>query len=154
MLADSGIVPPLDWMAPDREFGKRTYAARAAYEWAHSATPETATIQFNPEVVFQETTAMLYADRRAVAADTACNVNFGGDPKLCAPMVARLSELYHGSGGGTDAVCATLPIDVVVAKDTDPVWSDRGSWVWRQPADYASRYVRLFRCRKERASLH
>ncbi len=53
MLADSGIVPPLDWMSPDREFGKRTYADRAAYEWVHSATPETAAIQFNLKVDFK-----------------------------------------------------------------------------------------------------
>jgi hypothetical protein len=154
MLADRGVVPPLDWMAPDRQFGKRTYAARAAYEWAHGATPETGTIQFNPKVAFQETTAMLYADRRAVAADTACNTTFGGDPKLCAPIVARLSELYTGSSGGTESACSNLPIDLVVAKDTDAVWNDRRSWVWQESAVFRSDYIRLFRCSKERVPMH
>ncbi|MCU1234717.1 MAG: hypothetical protein JWP63_2684, partial [Candidatus Solibacter sp.] len=34
VLADRGVVPPLDWMSPDREFGRRTYAERAAYQCA------------------------------------------------------------------------------------------------------------------------
>jgi hypothetical protein len=53
ILADRGLVPPLDWMAPDRQFGPRTYAARTAYEWARSSSAETAAIQFNPKVAFE-----------------------------------------------------------------------------------------------------
>src|SRR5581483_3746558 len=49
VLADRGVVPPLDWMSPDRAFGKRTFASRLAYEWAESMTPESAVIQFNPK---------------------------------------------------------------------------------------------------------
>jgi hypothetical protein len=38
--------------------------------------------------------------------------------------------------------CAALPVDVLVAKDTDPVWSNRASWVWRETPAFAS-VVRL-----------
>ncbi|HMC57809.1 MAG TPA: hypothetical protein VKJ01_01335, partial [Candidatus Solibacter sp.] len=41
LLADRGLVPALDWMSGDRSFGKRTYAARSAYEWLRTATPPT-----------------------------------------------------------------------------------------------------------------
>ena len=149
ILADHGIVPPLDWMSPDRQFGKRTYAARAAYEWAQSATAGTAAIQFNPKVAFQETTAMLYADRRAVAADLSCNTSFGGDEKRCLPIVARLNALYAAAVPGTEGVCENLPVDLVVAKDTDQAWRDRRSWVWREDPVFSSNYVRMFACRKE-----
>ena len=44
VLADRGVVPPLDWMSPDRDFGRRTYAARAAYEWVQHSTPSAAAI--------------------------------------------------------------------------------------------------------------
>lgn len=152
ILADRGVVPPLDWMSPDRQFGKRTYAARAAYEWAQSASADTAAIQFNPGVTFQETTAMLYADRRAVAADRTCNTSFGGDAKRCAPIVDRLNQLYAAVLPDTDSVCENLPVDLVIAKDTDPAWRDPQSWVWREEPVFTSNYVRVFECRREHAA--
>ena len=148
VLADRGVVPPLDWMAPDRQFGKRTYAARSAYEWAQTATPDSAAIQFNPKVVFQETTALAYADRRAVTADATCNTSFGGEAKDCRPIVSRLNGLYALSSSGTQAVCENLPADLIIAKDTDPVWRDRDSWVWREQPVYQSAYIRMFACRQ------
>lgn len=152
ILADRGVVPPLDWMSPDRQFGKRTYAARAAYEWARTATAGAAAIQFNPKVAFQETTAFLYADRRTVAADRTCNTSFGGDEKRCAPIVARLNQLYAAALPDTGSVCENLPVDLVIAKDTDPAWRDPQSWVWREEPVFRSDYIRLFACRKEHAA--
>jgi hypothetical protein len=157
VLADRGVVPPLDWMAPDRDLGKRTYASRDAYQWAHGATPATAAIQFNPKVVFQDTVAMMYSERQTVAADLACLTTFGGDPKLCPPIVSRVREIYPASGQPSppsiQEVCEALPIDLVVAKDTDPVWADRRSWVWSEKPAFANRYVRLFRCPQKRPLL-
>lgn len=150
LLADSGVVPPLDWMAPDREFGKRTYAARAAYEWIRRQTPQTATVQYNPAVARQETAALAYADRRAAAADLACNVTFGGNPPLCAPIISRLQQIYPAAGrpvsAGLAEACRGLPVDVLVVKDTDPVWADPNSWVWREPPQFANSYFRVFVC--------
>ncbi|HEV2448706.1 MAG TPA: hypothetical protein VGS58_22390 [Candidatus Sulfopaludibacter sp.] len=156
ILADHGVVPPIDWMSRDRQFGKRTYAARAAYEWAQARTPESAAIQFNPNVVFQETTAMLYADRRTVAGDMGCDTTFGGDPRVCAAVIAQLQKLYPAAGAanpGIEGVCATLPIDLVVAQDTDKVWTDRQSWVWKERPLFRNRYFRVFECKADRVSL-
>ena len=150
MLADRGTLPPLDWMSPDRQFGKRTFAMREAYQWAQTMTPETATIQFNPKVVFQETPAMLYSDRRTVAVDTECGTALGGDPRLCAPIVSRIEQIYPVAGQppapGLRDVCMNLPIDLIVVKDTDPVWNDPSSWVWTRKPVFANAYVRLFSC--------
>jgi len=149
-LADAGVLPPLDWMAPDRDFGKRTYAARAAYEWIRRETPETATIQYNPAVVRQDSAALAYADRGAAAADLGCNVTFGGNPQLCAPIVSRLQQVYADASRSNSAslteTCRGLPVNILVAKDTDPVWGDSHAWVWRQPALFANSYFRVFRC--------
>jgi len=150
ILADRGIVPPLDWMAPDRQFGERNYAARAAYEWVRTSTPETAVLQYNPDVALQETAAMLYSDRRAAAANLLCNATFGGDPRSCGPIVGRLQQLFPQAGQPASAspaeICRDLPIDVIVAKDTDPVWRDTASWVWTTRPAFSNRYVRLFEC--------
>jgi hypothetical protein len=150
VLADRGVLPPLNWMAPDRQFGRRNYAVRAAYEWVRATTPESAVLQYNPNVVLQETAAMLYGDRRAVAADLNCGTTFGGDPSACAPVIARLDQLYPSANrpvsGSLSEVCRDLPIDVLVAKDTDAVWSSAGSWVWTEKPVFSDAYIRLFGC--------
>ena len=50
MLSDGRIVPTLGWMARDRNLGARTYAARAAYEWASSQTASGAVVQAKRKV--------------------------------------------------------------------------------------------------------
>jgi hypothetical protein len=150
ILADRGVLPPLDWVSPDRQFGKRNYAARSAYEWVRAATPETAALQYNPDVHQQQTDAMLYSDRRFVAAGRECDTPYGGDPKLCSPIMARLDRLYPTAGQpvgiGVAEVCHDLPIDLIVARDTDPVWRDPNSWVWTARPVFSNAYLRLFSC--------
>jgi hypothetical protein len=148
MLADRGAAPTLPWMSPDRQLGRRNFAAREAYEWARAATGPNAIVQYNPDVPVQETAGLLYAERQAVAADPRCLTTFGGDAHECAPIEQSLQQLF--SAGGDPAafarVCSTLPIDILVAKDIDPAWSNHESWVWREQPVFANDYVRLFRC--------
>jgi hypothetical protein len=152
ILADAGVMPPLDWMSPDRHYGERTYASRAAYEWIRVATPQAAAVQFNPKVAMQDTAEMLYASRRTVAADLTCNAAFGGSAADCVPIIDRLKSLYAPGGELRDA-CSALPVNIVIAKDTDAAWRDRDSWVWREPAVFANAYVRLFACPPSSRSL-
>jgi hypothetical protein len=146
MLADAGKVPPLDWMGPDRQVGKRTYASRAAYEWVHDAIPEGAAIQANPKVSFQETFSMYYSERRNIAADTGCLTMFGGDASQCPKAVGPLERMYAAKESLGEA-CASVPAELLIAKDTDAVWRDHGSWVWTEKPAYANSYVRMFSCR-------
>jgi len=150
LLADHGAVATLSWMAPDRQFGKRNYAAREAYEWAAAAVPPAAIIQFNPHVDVQDTSAFLYSSRPMLAGADDCDSSFGGDPALCPAVISQLNQIYPRAGGtaaaSIDRVCGSLPIDIVVAKDTDPPWADRRSWVWTEKPVFANSYVRMFRC--------
>jgi hypothetical protein len=152
VLADNGAVPPIPWMSRDRQFGKRTYASRSAYRWAQTASGITSSIQYNPNVVVQETPAMLYSDRSFIASDLKCNAAFGGDPALCAAVVSRLVDFY-ATKGKPDAqrlqnICQNVPADLLIARDTDAVWTDRSSWVWTERPVFANPYVRLFGCPK------
>ncbi len=149
LLSDAGVVPALDWMGPDRQIGKRTFAERQAYEWARRATSDSASIQFNPTVVFQDTPAFLYSGRRILASDLVCNSGFGGDPGICKSIVTRLQAVYAAKETNVEQeACAALPIDLLVAKDTDAVWRDRNSWVWTERPAFSNSYMRVFRCRK------
>ncbi len=152
VLADRGLVGMPGWMAPDRRLGARTYAVRAAYEWAERTLDVHATVQYDPHVIIQDTPAFYYADRAAVAGNEDCLATFGGDPALCDPMVAKLNEIYPTKGSAPASladVCGSLPLDVVVAKDSDPVWRLRSSWVWQEKPVFANHYVRMFRCSKQ-----
>jgi len=152
VLSDDGIIPPFYWMSPDRQLGKRIYASRYAYEWARTAAPAAAAIQYNPKVISQDIPIMLYADRRFVAFDLGCGTAFGGDSKLCAPVVSRLLDFYavqvKPDSQSIADICRIIPADLMVAKDTDPVWASHGSWVWTETPIFANSYIRLFRCPK------
>jgi hypothetical protein len=152
VLSDDGIIPPFYWMSPDRQLGKRVYASRDAYEWARTGAPAAAAIQFNPKVIAQDIPVMLYSDRRFVASDVSCGTAFGGDPKLCAPVVARLLDFYSvqvkADSQSVADVCRNIPAELMVAKDTDPVWASHDSWVWTEKPIFANNYIRLFRCPK------
>jgi hypothetical protein len=147
VLSDAGKLPQMAWLASDRLLGLRTAANREAYEWLRARTPETAVIQQNPEPDFQDTFYGAYGHRQTAAVGGGCTSVFGGDPRECAPLMAAASALF--AGGGTQAlesVCRSLPIDVVVAKDTDAAWRDRASWVWSGNPIFHNDFVRLFAC--------
>jgi hypothetical protein len=150
LLADAGIVAPVGWMSPDRQFGMRTYAARDAYQWAARALPAAAKLQFNPYVHLQDTYALLYSNRQIVAGDGSCLSGFGGDPAACPEVIAKLKPFYPAAGQPAPSsiamLCSDLPIDVLVAKDLDAVWTDRQSWVWNEKPLFANAYFRLFGC--------
>jgi hypothetical protein len=150
VVADRGGLPHLFWMSQDRKLGERNYAVREAYEWADRHTPAGAIIQFSPHAVFQDTPGFLYSNRQIAAADQGCLAGFGGDASLCAPMVAAANLLFPERGqpvSESSSACEKLGADVLIAKDTDFVWSVPDSWVWREKPLYANKMVRVFGCR-------
>jgi hypothetical protein len=149
-LADRGAVATLGWMSRDHNLGERNFAQRQAYEWLQQNTPQEARLQYNPHVSLQETAAFLYSQRQIVAANLDCLAAFGGDSSLCPSMLASLDRLYTARGEPAPAsireACRSLPVDVFMAKDTDAVWQDRQSWVWREQPAFENRFVRMFQC--------
>jgi hypothetical protein len=153
VMADRGRLPELAWMSQDRKLGERNYAVREAYEWADRHTPPGAIIQFSPHAFFQDTPGFLYSNRQIAAAGQECLAGFGGDASLCAPMVAAANLLFPERGQPvpeSSVACEKLGADVLIAKDTDFVWSVQDSWVWREKPLYANPLVRVFGCRNSR----
>jgi hypothetical protein len=149
VLSDAKLVPKIDWLAGDEQLGLRTYANREAYEWLRQRTSPRAIIEQNPNVHIQETFWGMYGHRQALAEDQGCGTNFGGDADDCGTIYKRMDELFtHGAPESFEAACEAVPVDVFVAKDTDPVWRDRSSWVWNRPAAFQNNFVRLIPCRR------
>jgi hypothetical protein len=141
-------IPRQDWLCPDHNLGKRTYALRESYEQLRTALPANAIVQHNPNRTFGDLPYGLYADRQAAADTPACGVVFGGDPKACTEMLARLNPIFEGVSGGdeVDRACADLSISAILVKDTDPAWANRVSWVWHRQPIAANEYVRAIPC--------
>jgi hypothetical protein len=146
LLSDIGAVPRIAWIGSDGLVGLRTSANREAYEWLRARTPETAVVQQNPEPAYQDTFFGMYGLRQT-AAEGACTTSFGGDPRECKSVMPFLSPLF--AGGGTQVLadaCRNLPVDVVIAKDTDKAWRDSSSWVWKGIPVFHNDFVRIFAC--------
>lgn len=141
------------WLAPDHKLGERTYALRQTYEGLDSVLPLRAIVQQNPNAQPGDLFYGLYADRQTVAEGAGCSTVFGGPPALCPgifiPINKLFSESTHLSYAQVKGICRQLSIDVVVVKDTDGVWGDTGSWIWKAEPIVANGYSRAFLCGTE-----
>ncbi len=147
-LADSGAIAGPSWVAPNRQFGKRAYALRSAYEALDAQLPASAVLQSNPATQ-DRILHMLYSGRDAAAGNGGCGTDFGGDPDVCSQRLQKLGPLFdQPDGSGLDAACREYGIDVVVVEDLDRVWHEPSSWVWSRTPAVANDYVRVFRCGK------
>ncbi len=148
LLSDAKVLPKVPWLAQDEQLGHRTYANREAYEWLRAHSAATVIVQQNPLPGVQDSFYELYANRRTVAEDIQCASQFGGDPKACEPLQKEIRRLFSSQSrpDELDAVCDMLPIDFIVAKDTDAGWRNSDSWVWRREPIFKNRFVRIFPC--------
>jgi hypothetical protein len=150
LISDHFVMRPWNFLAPDQRLGARTYALRQVYEALKEKLPEHAIVQHNPNAAPGDMFYGLYADRQAAAETSQCGVVFGGDPALCPGVVSLLDDLFEKSGAvdpsRVDAICGDLSIDALVAKDTDKVWADKNSWVWKKQPIFANNYARAFLC--------
>jgi hypothetical protein len=148
IVSDLADIPRYQWLAMDHELGRRTYALRSVYERLKTELPPGAIVQHNPNGDPGDLPYGLYADRPVAAETPGCGVLFGGDPKLCASVQASLKPVFGGSSpaGQVDHTCSEWSIAALLIKDTDPAWTDKGSWVWHRLPGIATEFVRTFSC--------
>lgn len=148
VLSDSGRVKAAEFLGPDRQVGKRTYALRQVYERLQSVLPEDAVVQHNPNRDLDDVFSELYSERQVAAGDRSCDIPFGGSPAACASVVNRVAPLFEGSSTReeAEAVCRAFGISALVFRDTDPVWTVPGHWMRSTPALAANGYVRAVVC--------
>jgi len=146
VLLDRGAIAGLSWVASDRQFGKRAYALRTAYEVLDAQLPSSAVLQSNPSTQ-DPILHMLYSGHDVAAGNGECGTTFGGDPGLCALRLRKLAGLFElPDGSDLDATCREYGINAVVVEDSDRVWREPSSWIWRRHPAVANDYVRAFRC--------
>lgn len=150
--SDRGAIHGQGWVAPHRQFGKRAYALRSAYESLDAQLPSSAVLQSNPGTG-DPVLHMLYSGRDAAAGDGKCGTDFGGDAGVCALRLEKLTVLFeHPDGSDVDATCREYGIDALIVQDSDPAWWEPSSWVWSRQPLVANEFVRAFRCGPAAAS--
>jgi hypothetical protein len=154
VLSDRGAIAGPSWVDPDRQFGKRTYALRSAYEVLDAQLPSSAVLQSNPSKE-DPILHMLYSGHDSAAGNGECGTTFGGDPGLCALRLQTIAGLFElPDGNNLDATCREFGIDAVIVEDSDDVWQEPSSWIWSRHPVVANDYVRAFRCRTAEADIH
>ncbi len=147
VLSDTGHVPKIQWLGMDEQIGLRTYANREAYEWLRNWTSPQAVIQQNPAISLQDTFFGLYGQRQTAAGDAKCSTFFGGDYSRCPPILGLLERLYCAKPQETlETACRALSVNVFIAKDTDPAWKNKESWIWKINPIFKNGFVRAFEC--------
>jgi hypothetical protein len=150
VISDRFAIPRNFWLSGDRNLGRRTYAVRELYDQLRNELPQRAIVQHNPKASPGDLFYGLYADRQAAAETSSCGAVLGGDPAPCPNMIGILNDVFEKPGAveanRVDGICRDLSIDALVVKDTDKVWADRNSWVWRKKPHLANDYARVFLC--------
>ena len=134
---------------PYRKWGERTFALREAFCFVNEEFPPNVIVQNNPSVETLVLTQGLYGMRQTVAAGELYAFIYGDFPETfqaLAPAILPIFEDLQISYPEVQSICSQQKIDVLVAKDLDPVWADKNSWLWNTPPIFANNYARVYDC--------
>ncbi|MGA7194467.1 MAG: hypothetical protein WBW94_12630 [Anaerolineales bacterium] len=144
MLVDAGIAGFPSSLSPDTQLGKRTFAARLAYDYINQHTPENTLIQDNPANLLNRPIG-LYANRPiAISGQTAYGISLQ-DFKSRAESI---SKIFASSTSWTeiDQTCAANNINIIVATDIDPIWKNLPALESQRKPLFQNPYYAVFSC--------
>jgi len=149
-LMDQAKLPVLPPMSQDYQLGERTYALRQTYEYIRDHFPDNVVIQFNPRVMWNSTERYngLYGYRQVAAADFQSGIVYAVSEDNYNKAAQPVLEIFEQqiTVREIQRTCRTLAIDLLIVKDTDPIWHNPENWVWQQQPVYQNRFSRVFVC--------
>ncbi len=151
ILSDFKVRPQLTWLSKDQQLGRRMFAMRSAYERLDRLLPGSAVVQADPMEGIGNLPADLYSDRQMVADVGDCGTVFGGSGKFCRDVILpQLKPLFDDRHPVTatevEKTCTEFSIAALLFGDTDPVWKDESSWIWKAHPLFSNHYVRVIAC--------
>ncbi len=120
MFVDTGLAGFPNGFSTDTQLGKRTFAARQAYEFINRSTSEDVHIQQNPNDLLNRPIG-LYADRPiATSGHTAFGIS---QPEFLSrsALVAKIF-VAETNWDEIDHSCQANFIDIIAVSDEDPLW--------------------------------
>jgi hypothetical protein len=150
LLLDTTSIPLNRSFSPDRKLGERIFAFRQIYDGLKRRTPVGAILQHNPGALEADHIYGFYSGRQIAAETLNCIVIFGGDANLCQSRIGIITDVFDNpkafDATQIDEVCGRLSINDLIVKDTDMVWQDRKSWVWKRTPMLENNYAKIFAC--------
>jgi hypothetical protein len=145
MLVDAGLAGFPSGLSPDNQLGKRTYAARLAYDYINLHAPENALIQDNPAEPLDRPIG-LYSNRPiAISGHTA----YGVPMQDFNNRAHSISRIYDSSSWPEiDRICAANSIDIIVMTDIDRIWKNLSSLEQERKPFFQNSYYAAFMCGK------
>jgi hypothetical protein len=135
----------------DQQLGRRTFELRRAYEELDHMLPAIAVVQAAPAPGAGDIPAELYSGRQMVADVGDCGTVFGGSKQFCNEVILpRLNPLFDDqqpvSAEMVSDTCREFSITALLFKDTDPVWRNKSSWIWKTRPLLSNDFVRVIQC--------
>jgi hypothetical protein len=128
------------------EAGRRTYSARLAYDYLRDHISANVITQYNP-TNFYDGPSGLYGTHQMVISDiTAYRVPLDGFHKLVDEIGVLFTNENMANWQLIDRICQEHSIDVLITKDSDPLWSSLATLKAQRPALYENTHYALFAC--------
>ena len=146
ILVDAGIASYPDQFSSDPALGKKAYDGRQAFEYIDKNTSRDTVIQFNPFVLL-DYPAGLYRKRQAIIAT---HTLYGVAPQdyhqLMDAIGLYFAEKQVNDWQALDSMCHFYGIDILVVRDTDPLWSSLGVLATQRPPLFINPHDAVFAC--------
>ncbi|MEQ1886524.1 MAG: hypothetical protein ABL967_15775 [Bryobacteraceae bacterium] len=147
---ESGWLPAAGawYETPDLNIGRRMFDQRAAAQWIRANVPRNATLVEDGSDAYIWTG--LYSDHQQVNGAGGCGAAMGGTRLLCDQLMTEIGPMFRSpeSRADIESVCERYNAGAIIAKDIDPVWNAKSSWVWQRHPVFANDHVRVFGCQR------
>jgi hypothetical protein len=144
MLVDTGIAGFPNGFSTDTQLGKRTFAAREAYEFINRSTPQDIHIQQNPNDILNRPIG-LYADRPIA---TSGHTAFGISQQEFFTHSALVAKIFvaETNWDEIDQSCQANFIDIITVSDEDPLWKYLPALEPERTPLYENPYYDVYAC--------
>jgi len=128
------------------ELGQRIYSARLAYDYLRDHIPADVITQNNPADIIDRPSG-LYGTHQMVISD---RTPYSVPPDVFQKLTDEVGVLFTNENltdwQSTDKLCQQYSIDMLIIKDTDPIWSSLAVLRMQRPALYENTHYALFAC--------
>jgi hypothetical protein len=126
--------------------GKRSYSAHLAYDYLRDHIPAEVITQNNPLDVMDRPSGLYGTHQMAISDRTAYGVPLDVFEKLADEVGVLFTNENVTNWKVTDGLCQQYSIDLLIIKDTDPIWSSLTILKTQRPVLYENAHYALFAC--------
>ena len=129
----------------ETDMGNRTFAARQAYDYLRDHVPPSVVTQNNPLNEIDRPSG-LYGTHQMVVSDRTA---YGVPTEAFQSLTKEVGIIFAGNAATwarIDALCQRYSIQVLILKDTDPIWKNIAALRSVRSPLYANSYYALFAC--------